>query len=110
MYLVINNNKIKINKAIKFIDRLKGLMFMFEPIKEGLLFEKCRSIHTYFMCQSIDVIMTDKNNKIIKLYPKLKSERIIWPKRKVYYTYELPLNSIDNLKVGDILVIEKKNN
>lgn len=107
MYLVINNKQIKVNKAIRFRDRLKGFMFRLEPITEGLLLEKCKSIHTYFMFQPIDVIMTDKNNKIIKLYPKLKSEHIILPKRHVYYTYELPPNSISDLKIGDILKIEK---
>jgi uncharacterized protein len=108
MYIIIDDKRIKVKKCTTFWERLKGLMFVMEPIKEGLVFEKCKSIHTYFMMQSIDVIMTDKNHKIIKLYPGLKSEHIIFSKRHVYYTYELPLNSINNLKIGDILKREKE--
>lgn len=105
MYLVINNKKIKINKKNNFFGRLKGYMFEFEPIKEGLLLENCRSIHTFFMYQKIDVIMTDKNNKIIKLYKNLDTEKIIWPKKNVSKVFELPNNSIENLEVGDTLKI-----
>jgi hypothetical protein len=105
MCLVINNKKIKINKKKNFFDRLKGYMFVFEPIKEGLLFEKCRSIHTFFMYQKIDVIMTDKDNKIIKLYKNLDTEKIVWPQKKGYKVFELPNNSIENLKVGDTIKI-----
>lgn len=105
MYVVIDKKKIKVKECTGFFHRLKGLMFKLEPIEEGLRFSKCRSIHTYFLFQNIDVIMTDKDNNIIKLYPNLTSERIILPKRKVYYTYELPLGSIQNLKVKDKLKV-----
>ncbi len=108
MYVEINNNKIIVNECTGFWNRFKGYMFRLENIKEGLRFSHCRSIHTYFMFQDIDVIMTDKNHKIIKLYKNLNSERIIFPKRKVYYTYELPVGSIDNIKVGDILEVHEK--
>lgn len=84
-------------------------MFEIEPIIVGKRFPKCNSIHTYFMFQRIDVIMTDKDNKIIKMYPNLKSERMILPKRGVYYTYELPLGTCDNYKIGDILKIKETN-
>ena len=105
MYVVINRKKIKTNECKGFFNRLKGFMFKLDPINEGLRFSKCRSIHTYFLFQNIDVIMTDKDNNIIKLYPSLTSERIILPKRKVYYTYELPVGSINNLKIGDKLKV-----
>lgn len=50
--------------------------------------------------------MTDKNNKIIKIYRFFNTERLILPKFKVYYTYLLPMGSIDkDIKVGDILKI-----
>lgn len=105
MYVVINKKKIKLNECTNFWQRFKGFMFRLEPIKEGLRFPKCRSIHTYFLFQNIDIIMTDKDNKIIKLYPNFGSEKIIYPKRKVYYTYELPVGSINNLKIGDTLKV-----
>lgn len=107
MYVKINNKRIPVHDCTSFIQRIKGYMFKLEPIEEGLRFPKCKSIHTYFMCQNIDIIMTDKDHIIKKLYPNFTSERIILPKRKVYYTYELPVGSIRDLKIGDKLnVIE----
>lgn len=105
MYIKINNKKILFHDCTSFLQRLKGYMFKLEPIEEGLRFPKCKSIHTYFMCQNIDIIMTDKDHIIKKLYPNFTSERIILPKRKVYYTYELPVGSIRDLKVGDKLKV-----
>lgn len=105
MYVVINKKKIKLKECTGFFNRLRGFMFKLDPIEEGLRFSKCCSIHTYFLFQNIDVIMTDKEHNIIKLYPNLTSERIILPKRKVYYTYELPVGSIQNLKVKDKLKV-----
>lgn len=105
MYVVINKKKIKVKECTGFFNRLKGFMFKLDSIEEGLRFSKCRSIHTYFLFQNIDVIMTDKEHNIIKLYPNLTSERIILPKRKVYYTYELPVGSIQNLEIKDKLKV-----
>lgn len=103
MYVKINDKKIPFIDYTSFFDRFIGLMFKLDHIETGLRFPKCNSIHTMFMCQKIDVIMTDDNDEILYLYPNLKSERIIFPKKNVYYTYELPIGSIQNLKVGDFL-------
>ena len=99
------DKKIEFSDCNSFGKRLVGFMFRLEPIKEGLRFPNCNSIHTIFMCQPIDVIMTDQNDEILYLYPNLKSERVILPKKKVYYTYELPVGSVQNLKVGDFLPV-----
>lgn len=71
-------------------------------IDYGLMFDKCSSIHTFFMLQPIDVILLDKDNNIIKTYESLKPNRIILPKRKVKKVLELPINTIkylDNNKI-----------
>ena len=52
--------------------------------------------------------MTDKKNKVLHMYPNLKSEKKIWPKKNVYYTYVFPAKSTTNLRVGDILKVKKK--
>ena len=44
------------------------------------------------MFQNIDVIMTDKTNKILYTYENIKPNRIILPKKNVYYTYEFSHN------------------
>lgn len=105
MYVVINGIKIPFKDCLNFKERFKGFMFKLDEITEGLRFPHCRSIHTYFMCQNIDIVMTDKNNVIKKIYPNFRSEKIIFPKKGVYYTYELPVGCAQYLNIGDTLKI-----
>lgn len=103
MYLICKNKKIKIEDCISFKDRLIGFMFKKDKITIGKRFPKCNSIHTFFMMQEIDIIMTDKNNKIIKMYKNFKPWKIILPIKNVYYTYELPVNTCKYYNIEDYL-------
>lgn len=94
MKLKINQNKIKVYYVDKFYNRFIGLMFK-KNVDYCLCFPKCNSIHTFFMLESIDVIMTDKDNNILYTYKNLKPWKVILPKRNVYYTYEFPNNYIE---------------
>jgi hypothetical protein len=91
-------------KCNTFLSKFKGLMFK-RNIKEGILLCNCNSIHTFFMLDSIDVVMVDKANKVIYLYEELKPWRVILPKKKVINTYELPKGSIKkyNIKLNQKL-------
>ncbi|MDD3241510.1 MAG: DUF192 domain-containing protein [Bacilli bacterium] len=110
MIVVIGNNKIEVREMKTFFQKLKGFMFHLNPIEYGIRLNRCNSIHTYFMYHRIDIIMTDKYNRIIKIYKNFPSERIILPKKDVYYVYELPVTEdINILKEGEILQIEKPN-
>lgn len=91
----------KIKEANTFIKKLKGLMF--KKNFDYILKFKTNGIHTFFMKTEIDVILTDKNNKILYIYKKLKPNKIILPKKNVKYTYEMPVNYIKNIKIGDYL-------
>ena len=97
-------DKITIYEAKSFKDRLFGLMFK-KNINYCLLFNKCNSIHTFFMKENIDVVMTDKNNKILYIKKNMKKNRIILPKKGVYKTYEFPANFIKKLNINDKLKI-----
>lgn len=110
MYLSCNNKRIIIKDCTTFTKRLIGFMFRTKVINDGKRFPNCNSIHTFFMFQKIDVIMTDKNNKIIKMYPNLKPWQIIFPKKNVYYTYELPLGICNHFKTGNTLKIKETKN
>lgn len=90
MQICVNNQKINIKICKNFKDRLMGLMFK-ENITP-LCFPHCNSIHTFFMKKEIDVIMTDKTNKVIGVYKKVPKNKII-TNHKAYYTYELPINT-----------------
>lgn len=107
MYILKDKQKIYFEDCHTFLNRLIGFMLKLEPITVGKRFPKCNSIHTFFMFQPIDIIMTDKNNKIIKMYESFSSEKIILPKKNVYYTYELPLNSCKLFTINETLNIKE---
>lgn len=100
MKLIIDKKEYKLKNCIKFKDRLFGLMFK-KNINEYLLFEKCNSIHTFFMFDNIDVLFLDKNNKILKQVYNLKPWKICSCKN-AYKVIELPKNTIKSvIKIVD---------
>jgi len=104
MKLIYNGNSIDIYDCNSFFSRLKGFMFK-KNINYALLFNKCNSIHTFFMKCNIDVIMCDKDNNILYYYNNLHRNKIIWPKKNVYKTIELPVNYF-NIEVNSKLKID----
>lgn len=73
-------------------------------IDKALLFNKCNSIHTCFMRENIDIIMCNKDYKILYYYPDFKKWRFILPKKDVYLVIETPSNYFD-IKVEDKLEV-----
>ena len=94
MNLVYNRKKIKIIDCKSFFSRLRGFMFKKE-FDYALLFNRCNSIHTFFMKCNIDVIMCDKDDKILYYYNNLGKNKIILPKKNVFKIIELPVNYFD---------------
>ena len=92
MKIIINQEEFNVDKADTFKKRLFGLMGK-RNIKKGMFFPKTRSIHTFFMKEAIDVIMIDKDNKVV-YYQKSVSKNKIIIKKKAYHTIELPNNSL----------------
>ena len=93
----------KIIIADNFKDKLLGLMNK-RNIDYGLLIKDCKSIHTFFMLESIDVILLDQSNKILMINRNIKPNKIlIFKNKKRTNILELPNNSSINLKVNDII-------
>ncbi len=101
MKLVLNDKIINLKICHKFKDKLLGFMFK-KNIDYALRF-KCKGIHTFFMKEKIDIIITDKNNKILYIYNNFKKNKIL-VKRNSYYIYELP-NNFNTYNVGDTIKI-----
>ena len=101
MYIKYNNKTINIINCNSFYSRLKGFMFT-KNINHALLFNKCNSIHTFFMKENIDVILCDKNNTILYFYQNIPKNKIIFPKKRVSKVIETPSNYF-NIKVKDKL-------
>lgn len=103
MKIILDNNELDLKDCIHFKDKLLGFMFK-RNFNYALRF-RCKSIHTFFMKKNIDVIITDKNNKILYIYNNLSKNKIII-KKDAYYFYELP-NNTNTYKVKDIIKIIK---
>lgn len=104
MKLYHSNKEIILKECKSFKSRLMGFMFKKE-FDYALLFDNCNSIHTFFMKRNIDVIMCDKNNKVLYFYPNLDKRKIILPKKNVKKVIETPSNYFD-IKINDKLKIK----
>ncbi len=99
--------KVKIAKSFK--DKLLGLMYQ-KNIDYGLLITNCKSIHTFFMLENIDVLLLDKNNRILMINKNVKPNKVlIFNNKNKTNILELPNNSSINLKVNDIIDINNLN-
>lgn len=105
MYLKIKKKKIEIRNLTGFWERFKGLKFVLEQIDYGVKFPKKRTITTNFLCQLIDVALTDKNDKILYLYEDFRTERRIFPRWKVRNIYFLPVGTAKELVIGEKMPI-----
>ena len=76
-----------------------------KKIDKALMFERCNSIHTFFMKSNIDVIMCDKENNIIYYYNNLGRNKVILPKKNVDKIIELPVNYF-NVKINSKIRID----
>ncbi len=101
MKLIYNDKEIELENCKSFYSRLRGFMFE-RNIDKALLFDKCNSIHTFFMKKNIDVIMCNKDNDILLFYKDLSKNKIIWPKKGVTKVFETPSGYFDiDMKTKD---------
>lgn len=103
MYIKIKNKKIEIIEKNSFKERFIGLKFILEPIDYGLKYPNRNWFNTNFLCQNVDIVLTDENEIIQYMYENFKTEKTIFPKKNIKNIYILPLNSIKNLKINDKL-------
>lgn len=102
MNITINNKKYYIKNCKTFSSRLLGLMFK-KNISYGCYFKKCKSIHTFFMKENIDIIFLDKSGQIIDIKENIKPYKIITSKKNTYSILELPSNLGKHFKINETL-------
>lgn len=96
--------------AETFWARFAGLMGRkrFPGNCDAMLFEKCNSIHCFFMFMEIDVLFTDKEYKVIKCVHALKPWRLAFGGRKSCHCIELPAHTLaqSSTEPGDQLLLD----
>lgn len=108
MYLNVNKKKLEVIELISFWERFKELKFDLKKLDYVAKFPNRKIVTTVFLCQRVDIIMTNKDDVILYLYTNVKSEKYFLPKFNVRDVYFLPANSTKEFKVGDKLIFSKK--
>jgi uncharacterized protein len=105
-----NNQIVSSNILIAddIISRVIGLMFRSKPLRssDGLLLEPCKSIHTFFMRYSLDVVFLSNTNLVVKVIRNLKPWKVTPIYFKARKTLELPAGKLPpDIKEGDTLEV-----
>lgn len=108
MYIKINKKKIPIYKKETLKDKIVSFRFKLDEINYGIYFEKKRRINTYFYCQNVDIIMTNKENIITSIFINQQSEKRFKGKKRTYFIYVMPKNSCKDLHENEKLKILEK--
>ncbi|MEI6166296.1 MAG: DUF192 domain-containing protein [bacterium] len=56
---------------------------------QGLLLSPCGSIHTCFMCFSIDLIFLDSNGRVVRIVQQVPPWRFVWGGGKAHSVIEV---------------------
>ena len=79
---------LEIIKACGFWAKFAGFMLK-KDANYGLLFENCRSVHTFFMRFNLDIAFFDKNNRLIAVKRNVKPWRIVLPVKEAVSILEV---------------------
>lgn len=100
----------EVRMADSFFRRLKGLMFSKNlPVGQALLIQPCQQIHTHFMRYPIDVIFADKQLNVLHVIPAMAPWRFSKYIKQSHCVIELPVGTVEKVKVGDVLSLELNN-
>jgi uncharacterized protein len=94
----------KIRLADSYYSRLRGLLGRKRlQEREGLLLERCASVHTIGMHYPLDLVFLDKHGKVMQCREGVKPFRTASAKG-AYYTLELDMGEIrkNDIKVNDL--------
>jgi uncharacterized membrane protein (UPF0127 family) len=99
----------RVHLATDLISRLAGFLARRSVGDyEGLVFPRCRIIHTFGMRAPIDVLFLDGSNRVVRHYDRVGSNRILIGPPGARHTVELgasPEGTRDVLS-GDVLIME----
>lgn len=97
-----------IRKADNFATRLLGYMFSSRPqMDDGILFNPGKSIHTFFMFFSLDVVFIKADGTVVKIYRDMKPWRMTWYYPSAQLALELPSGKFPSqIREGEKLEIQ----
>lgn len=110
MVIINLTNKKMITDSAVSADSYSQMLFglILEKIPKTMVFRTHFGIHTFFMKYAIDVMVLNRNNKVVCLKKKLKPNRIYFWNPKYSKIIELPEGTIDkaSIQYGDHIKIK----
>ncbi len=83
--------------ASSFGARLSGLIGKrFSPALDGMVFDRCNAIHTFFMRYPIDVIFADEKYQVLKTVAAFPPWRPFLACKNAFYVIELPAGTLES--------------
>ena len=116
MLINLSNQQViahSLKRANSFLSRLRGLLFTKElPTGCALHILPCRSIHTFFMKYSIDVLYLNSNQKIVAIDEQLRPGLIGKRYADAVSVIELPAGTVcvTGTRVGDFIQLSNLSN
>ncbi|WP_373231870.1 DUF192 domain-containing protein [Cohnella sp.] len=100
----------QIAEAYSFLRRLRGLMLT-KSLSDGygLHIRPCRSVHSFFMRYSIDVLHLNEAGRIVGIQQRLKPGTIGKAIKGTRSVVELPAGTLEqaDVRIGQTAVFEK---
>ncbi|MDH8677306.1 DUF192 domain-containing protein [Fusibacter bizertensis] len=93
--------------ADTFSSRLIGYMFQTRPYRsEVKIFENCKSIHTFNMRFSLDILFLDSQNRVIKRFLSVPSGRILKSVKGAQKVVEAPSGLFNSIEEDEVVLFE----
>jgi len=92
--------------AHSFWNRLRGFLARPEPkLGEGIILDPCQSVHMWGMKYSLDILFSDKEDRVVHLEPSLKPWKLSRRIPEAQRVIELPVGTLQASRtcVGDEL-------
>ncbi|MCC5849978.1 MAG: DUF192 domain-containing protein [Verrucomicrobia bacterium] len=90
----------RLHVARGFLQRGVGLMFrksVPEQYGDGLLFLKCRSLHTFNMRFALDMVFLNGAGEILKVRRGVRPWKIVYGPKSAAHVFEVPAGALANL-------------
>lgn len=100
----------RVRVADSVLSRLVGLLGRKSLNPDGgVWIVPANSIHTIGMLFSFDLVMIDKDFRVVNVKEMVRPFRVVWPKLRAESVIELPAHTIfrSRTQVGDQLVIDR---
>jgi hypothetical protein len=69
------------------------------PAGDGMVFPRCRAIHTFGMRFPIDTVFVDRHWVVVGLQERVAPGRLVWPVWRAWGVIELPAGTIRESRV-----------